>query len=330
MKQRNFQDDYEKINPKLKKHFFSAQPTITSTYAGELALPYLAAALKSGKTLANNWIKIKENIPYKAVLKNVTQADIIQNGACDWTEAGTTTLNERVLTVEEFMVNIELCKADFRQDWEAAATGSMFDDRIPPTFEEFLLSYVADQVAQKIENTIWTGTNATVGEFEGFASDSGVIATDGNTVLSGADFTTGANVLTNLDKLFTGTNGVLAEAPAILDKEDFTIYCSPKVALLYQQKLASDGYLNEYYINEKPLNYMGYQMVACPGMSDHRLIGAQKSNLVFGTNLMTDMTNIRVIDRSLIDGSDNVRMAMRYAAGIQSGVAGDTFIVKEA
>ena len=106
MKQRNFHDDYNEIKPSLRKHFFSAQPTITSTYAGELALPYLSAALKSGKTLANNYITIKENIPYKAVLKNVAQAGIIQNGACDWNEAGTT-LTERVLTPEEFMVNVE-------------------------------------------------------------------------------------------------------------------------------------------------------------------------------------------------------------------------------
>tara|TARA_Y100001973_G_C5188562_1_gene329403 strand:- start:603 stop:1595 length:993 start_codon:yes stop_codon:yes gene_type:complete len=329
MKQRNFQDDYEKINPKLKKHFFSAQPTITSTYAGELALPYLAAALKSGKTLANNWITIKENIPYKAVLKNVTQANIIQNGACDWNEAGTTTLDERVLTVEEFMVNIELCKADFRQDWEAAATGSMFDDRIPPTFEEFLLSYVAKQVAQQMENTIWGGNNAAAGEFEGFATNNGIIVSGGGTnVTTSVAPTTGANVLTCLDELFTDAGGIMATTPAILDKEDFTIYVSPKVALLYQQKLASDGYLNEYYVNEKPLNYMGYQMVACPGMLNDRIIAAQKSNLVFGTNLMTDMTNIRVIDRSLIDGSDNVRMTMRYAAGIQAGIISECYCAK--
>tara|TARA_R100000781_G_C4075560_1_gene125961 strand:- start:78 stop:1064 length:987 start_codon:yes stop_codon:yes gene_type:complete len=327
MKQRNFQDDYERINPKLKKHFFSAQPTITSTYAGELALPYLAAALKSGKTLANNWIKIKENIPYKAVLKNVAQANIIQNGACDWNEAGTTTLDERVLTVEEFMVNLELCKADFRQDWEAAATGSMFDDRIPPTFEEFLLSYVADQVAQQIENTIWGGNNAAAGEFEGFATNAGIIVSGGGSnITAGQAFDTPANTLLGFSDLLTGIAG--SAQSAILDKEDFAIYCSPKVALFYAQSLANSGYLNEYQVGDKPMNYMGYQVLVCPGMLNDRLIAAQKSNLVFGTNLMTDMTNIRVIDRSLIDGSDNVRMSMRYAAGIQAGVIAETFCCK--
>lgn len=183
---------------------------------------------------------------------------------------------------------------------------------------------------KKIETTIWEGNNATPGEFEGLARDAGPIGTDGNTVLSGAAFDTGANVLLNLEAIFNGTNGIIPTSPAIIDKEDFTLYVSPKVALLYQQELASKGYLNEYFVNEKPMNYMGYEMVVCPGMSNHRIIGAQKSNLYFGCNTMTDMTSVRVIDRTPIDGSDNVRIAMRYSANVQIGVAADTFIVKEA
>ena len=328
MKQRNFQDDYNEIKPSLRKYFFSAQPTITSTYAGELALPYLSSALKSGKTLANNYITIKENIPYKAVLKNVAQANIIQNGACDWNEAGTTTLTERVLTPEEFMVNVELCKGKFRSDWEAEATGSLFDDRIPPTFEEFLLGYVSAQVAQNTENTIWGGNNASAGEFEGLATNNGVIVSGGGTaVTAGQAFDTPANTLLGFSDLMLGIAG--SGSSAILDKEDFAIYCSPKVGLLYAQSLANSGYLNEYQVGDKPMNYMGYQVLVCPGMLNDRLIASQRGNLYFGTNTMTDMTNVRVIDRSLIDGSDNVRITMRYNAGVQVGVIAEAFVCKQ-
>ena len=330
MANKNFQDDYNEINPKLRKYFFSTtNPAITSSYAGELALPYLSASLKSGKTLANNWITIKENIPYKAVLKNVTNASLIQDGSCDWTDAGSTTLAERVLTVEEFMINTELCKGKFRSDWEALATGSLYDDRIPPTFEEFLLGMIADEVAQKIETTIWNGTNGTTGEFEGLATDNGVIVQEGNVISTTVDWTTGTNVITNLGALITGATGVLAMSPAILDKEDFAIYISPKVAFLYQQRLAELGYVNEYYVSDKPLNYMGYELLVCPGMPDDRAIGSRKSNLYFGCNTMTDMTSVRVIDRTPINGSDNVRIAMRYSAGVQAGIIGETFCVKE-
>lgn len=330
MANKNFQEDYNEINPKLRKYFFAAgNPAITSTYAGELALPYLSAALKSGKTLSNNWISIKENIPYKAVLKNVSNADLIQNGACDWNNEGTTTLAERVLTVEEFMINTELCKAEFRSDWEAQATGSLYDDRIPPTFEEFLLGMIADEVAQKIEETIWGGNNASAGEFEGFATNAGIIVSGGGTnVTSSVPINGPANTMTALGELFTDAGGIMATHPGILDKEDFTIYVSPKVALWYQQQLATNGYMNEYQVGEKPLNYLGYNMVSCPGMLNDRIIAARKSNLVFGCNTMTDMTSVRVIDRTPIDGSDNVRIAMRYSAGIQAGIISETFCIK--
>ena len=330
MAKQNFSQDYNEINPKLRKYFFAAgNPAITSSYAGELALPYLSAALKSGKTLSNNWVTIKENIPYKAVLKNVSNADLIQNGACDWTDSGTTTLNERVLTVEEFMINTELCKDEFRKDWEALATGSLYDDKIPPTFEEFLLSMIADEVAEKIETTIWGGNNASVGEFEGFATNNGIIVSGGGTNVSASNpITDPTSTMDALGELFTDAGGIMATHPAILDKEDFTIYVSPKVALFYQQKLATSGYMNEYQVGDKPLNYMGYEMVSCPGMLNDRIIAARKSNLFFGTNTMTDMTSVRVIDRTPIDGSDNVRIAMRYSAGIQAGIIAETFCIK--
>ena len=77
------------------------------------------------------------------------------------------------------------------------------------------------------------------------------------------------------------------------------------------------------------MNYMGYQVLVCPGMLNDRLIAAQKSNLYFGTNTMTDLTNVRVIDRSLIDGSDNVRITMRYNAGVQVGVIAEAFVCKQ-
>ena len=328
---KNFKEDYEQIRPALRKYFFNANnPVMNSSYAGELALPYLSAAIKSGKTLANGYITIKENIPFKAVLKNVSDdGNLIQNGACDYNEGGVITLAERTLVPEEFMVNTELCKAKFRDDWEALATGSLYDGQIPPTFEEFLLSYIADKVAEKTENTIWGGNNASAGEFEGLATNNGVIVSGGGTnVTSSVALTSGANVVTALGELFNDAGGILATASAIVDKEDFTLYVSPKIALLYQQKLASDGYLNEYFINEKPLNYLGYQMVVCPGMLNDRIIAARKSNLYFGTNLLTDHTSVRVIDRTPIDGSDNVRIAMRYSGGVQVGIISEAFCIK--
>ena len=111
----------------------------------------------------------------------------------------------------------------------------------------------------------------------------------------------------------------------VLAKPDFALYVSPKTAFLYQQHLGSEGFSNDYQANAKPSNIYGYPIYACPGMPDNQIVATYESNLVFGSNILTNMTEVRTIDMSPIDGSDNVRFIMRYAAGVQVGVGADIY-----
>ena len=53
------------------------------------------------------------------------------------------------------------------------------------------------------------------------------------------------------------------------------------------------------------------------------MVAAEKSNLFFGTGLMNDQNEVKVIDMADIDGSQNVRVVMRYTAGVQYGIGSD-------
>jgi hypothetical protein len=55
-------------------------------------------------------------------------------------------------------------------------------------------------------------------------------------------------------------------------------------------------------------------------------IAAQKSNLFFGTALMSDKNEVKVLDMADLDGSQNVRIIMRYTAGVQFGIIGDIVV----
>ena len=55
----------------------------------------------------------------------------------------------------------------------------------------------------------------------------------------------------------------------------------------------------------------------------NQVIIAQKSNLFFGTDLLSDSTRIDLLDMGQLDGSDNIRMVARYSAGVQTGVGAD-------
>lgn len=303
-----------------KRFEFDGPAGLPGTYGGEHA-GYISAALKSGQTLSNNWIAVMDNVPYKAVLNTVTGANLIVDATCDFTDGGSVTLAERVLAVEEFQVNIDLCKKTLRAGYQAAQTGNSLNSRMPADFQDFVVSHIAGLVGQQVENNIWNGNTATSGQFTGWATDTvGLLVVDGsvNDVdwLASGDFTK-ANIIARMEALLD------AVSSQVLADPEFGIYVSPKTAFLYQQALGASGYQLDYQANTKPSNIYGYPVYACPGMPDEKAVATYRRNLNFGSNILANTAEVNIIDRSPIDGSDNVRFVMRYSAGVQHGISGD-------
>jgi hypothetical protein len=61
----------------MKKVQNFQSPVITSTYAGEFAGQYIAAALLSAKTLDNKYITIMPNVKFKAVIQRLAVSNIV-------------------------------------------------------------------------------------------------------------------------------------------------------------------------------------------------------------------------------------------------------------
>jgi hypothetical protein len=314
---------------KNKQNF--ALPSVTSTYAGEAASGYIAAALLSARTLDNKLVTIMPNVKYKSVIQKLDVSGIVQDASCDFVTSGSVALSERILEPKELQVNLELCKQEFVDSWEALQLGFSAFDEIPKNFNDYLISYVGGKVAEATETSIWQGAAATNGQFGGFqtalsasiaAGGAGAVisAKSGSIVISGS--VTAGNVL---DKL----NSVVNTIPdTVYGKEDLFLYVSTDVAKAYQQALAggavgANGWNNQMNVGEKPFNFNGIEIVWCPGMSASKIVAAQKSNLFFGTGLLSDYNEVRVLDMANIDGSQNYRIIMRYTAGTQFGIGQD-------
>lgn len=289
-------------------------PSITTTYAGEFAGKYISAALLSGNTIANGGITVKPNVKYKEVVKKVATSGLIGNASCDFTDAGSLTLTERILQPEEFQVNLELCKKDFRSDWEAVQMGYSAYDNLPPKFADFLIGHVAAKVAEKTEQNIWQGTDATAGEFDGLATllaaDSDVVDVTGTTVTS-------ANVIAEIQKV------VDAIPSAVYGKEDLKIYISTNIAKAYVSAQAALGYRDLYHVGKTEMNFQGISLFVAQGLADNDMVAAETSNLYFGTGLLSDHNEVKVIDMADLDGSQNVRVIMRFTSGVQYGIGSD-------
>ena len=305
------------------------QPTITSTYAGEFAGQYIAAALLSAKTLDNKYVTIHPNVKYKEVIQRIAVANIVNDTSCDFTTSGSVALTEAVLVPKELQVNLELCKQNFVQSWEALQLGYSAFDTIPASFTDYLISYIGGYVAQATEISIWQGNNSTNGQFGGYevalsasvAAGTGVIPAGGaGTAISGS--ITSANVLAKLDAIVNSIPNT------VYGKEDLLLYVSTNVGKAYQQALGggavgANGWNNQMNVGDKPFNFNGIEIVLCPGMSDSKVVAAQKSNLHFGTGLLSDYNEVKVLDMANIDGSQNFRVIMRYTAGTVVGINGD-------
>jgi hypothetical protein len=323
---------------KLKQNF--ALPTVSNTtYAGEAASGYIAAALLSAATLDNKYVTIMPNVKYKSVIQKLDVSGIVQDASCDFTTSGSVTISEQVLTPKELQVNLLLCKQEFVASWEAMQLGFSAFDEIPKSFNDFLVSYVGGQVAQATETAIWQGT-ATNGSFIGFQTAlSASVAAGGATAVLPARTTGGSStILSGSNAVVTSANvvsildSVVQTIPAtVYGKPDLLIYVGTKVAKAYQTAmsgngasgLGANGFNNQMNIGEKPYNFQGIELVLCPGLGDNKIIAAQKSNLFFGTGLLSDYNEVKVIDMANIDGSQNYRIVMRYTAGTQFGIGQD-------
>lgn len=301
--------------------------SISTTYAGEFAGEYIAAALLEGSTISNGGITVKPNVKLKEVIKKVSTDDIVKDATCDFDPTSTITLDERILQPEEQQVNLQLCKKDFVSDWEALSMGFSAHSNMPSKFSDFLLAHVAAKVAQRTETSIWAGNTSTNGQFNGLST---LIAADA--ALPTANEIAGttvdaANVIAQLGSI------VDAIPSTLYGSEDLNIYVSQNIARAYVRALGGFGSaglgangtnaMGTQWWNNGSLSFDGVKIFVANGLSANTAIAAEKSNIFFGTGLLSDHNEVKVIDMADIDGSQNVRVVMRFTAGVQYGIVDD-------
>jgi hypothetical protein len=299
--------------------------TAGTTYAGQFAGKYIAAALLSAPTLEQGGVTILPNIAYKQVIQKVATGALVANASCDFTASGTVTLTERVLTTKELQVNIQLCKADLQQTWQVAEMGYSSFSTLPKSFNDFLIAHVSAKIAASIETNIWTGS-AGAGTFDSFRT---LMLADGDVidVVKVVGGITAANVVTEIGRV------VDAIPASLYGNEGLRIYASQAIVKSYIRALGGFGASGlgangtnqqgtQWYTNGS-LSFDGIPIFMANGMTATDMVATTVDNLYFGCGLLNDQNLVKVIDMADIDGSQNVRMVMRYNAAIQYGIGGD-------
>ena len=296
--------------------------TTTSNFSGKAAGFYISAALKEAKSL--DYLNIIENVKFKSNIQRMAGSGVVADATCDFTDAGTLALTEKVLEPKNLQINLDLCKKTLLDSWEALQMRAGAGAPPPASFDDYVISYMGEIIAEATEESIWEGT-AVAGKFNGFlGAVTGYLlpAVDATVIQSTASGAyTAANIIANLQTL---TADMAANISPILRKDDLHIYMNAKTYALYISAVSTLGYLNAYNMtgDYEPV-FEGYKIAVCPGMADNQLVAARKSNLFFGTDLLSDHTRITLMDMAQLDGSDNMRLVARYSAGVQTGVGAD-------
>ena len=301
--------------------------TTTSNFSGKAAGFYISAALKEAKSL--EYLTMMENVKFKSNIQKQALSGVLADATCNFTEAGTLAMTEAVLEVKNLQVNLDLCKSTLLDSWESLQMRAGAGAPPPASFDDYVISYMAGVIADGTEGGIWLGTAAGAGSFQGFVGTGGyLLAAQDATVVqvdnSGGAGTayTAANIIANLQDL------TAAIPAAVYVKEDLHIYMSPKTFRLYISAVSTLGYINAYSMNKDyDAVFEGVKIAVCPGMRNDTMVAAQKSNLFFGTDLLSDATRITILDMAALDGSDNMRLVARYSAGVKQGIGADIVLI---
>ena len=296
--------------------------TLTSNYAGKAAGFYISAALKEATSLEH--LTVLQNIKFKENIQKMAGSSLVRNADCNFTNHGNLALTESILTPKNLQINMEICKLDLLSGWEAEQMKAGAYNRNAPKFEDYVISYFTQHIADGVEGSIWSGAAATNGEFEGFlTATTGAFAVNGNTVpttnVGGAAVAyTATNIIENLQTI------AAAIPSTVYGREDLRIYMNWKTYRLYVSAISALGYVNMYSMNnEYEATFEGIKLAVVYGMPDNQLVAAQKSNLYFGTDLLSDTTQVKMLDMSPLDGSENLRFVAKYSGGVQVGIGSE-------
>ena len=289
--------------------------SITTSYAGEKAQGFIAAALLSAPTIDKGGITVKPNIKFKQVMQKLAVGDIVADASCDFAATSTVTLTERYLQPKDFQVNLELCKKDYESDWLSIEQGFSSFDELPKSFANYLIGHVAGKVAAQVENNIWNGTDTNgSGEFDGLVN---LMVADADVIDVTGPATTAANIIAQLGAV------VDAIPETVYGSEGMHIYISQADARSYVRAQAALGYKDLYHVGQTQMDFEGVKLFVANGLSAGVMVAGQKENLMFGCGLQSGTNLVKLIDLADIDGSQNVRVVMRYSAGVNYAIGSE-------
>jgi len=307
-----------------------------TNYVEENAQQLTAAAIFSAKTAS--LIEAKGNVQVgikSAETINVLTTDAVfqAGGTCGFSSSGTTSITQRQITVGKIKVQEAICPKTFEAKYtqKALRVGSTYD----------YMAYATDFTNQKIarigaalETAIWQGDTASgtanLNKFMGFATIINALGFGGagdpiNGNTSALTTLTKANVRQAVDEIF------LAIPAALLDKDDFVIFCGNDTFREYVVALR-EANLFHYSVDAANMEITvpgtNIKLIGVNGLNTlDYMVGICMSNMYLGTDMLNEQDKFELF---YAKEADEMRFVVEFKLGCQVAFSDEIVFWKKA
>jgi len=294
-----------------------------AAYTDEQKMPLIKKSILEGRTI--QYITVQPDIKSTASINIMDSTLSLQAGSCGFTDAGSTSLTQRDLSVCPLKVNESICLDTLESYYtQAMMQPGSYNEDIP--FEQLYAEDKAEKIAAAIEDNVWKGNSP---DFTGQTACDGFLNVFENTAASGstvagnsssATAITAANVIGLVDD-------VAAAIPTdIIDSDDLVLFMGYDTYRLWATALRNanlfhyDGAENQGDNFSQMIPGTNIRVIAVRGLNGtDRMFASRASNFYFGTDLLNDWENF-----SIFYSMDNqeVRFVAKFKIGVNVAFPG--------
>ena len=275
---------------------------ISTAYKGESAGKIFTQIFLKADTLAKGAIGVIPNVTGElAYLRKTELSDALVDYTCAFEPSGTLDLTEKEVKLKKIQLPLEICKEKFRQRWSASQMGfSAWNDEIPADEKEALMLEIAGIIEASVEKDIWNGVGTQTGHFEGIMTE----------LKADVDANNVDGAVLDATNIISAMGAVIDATPVeVLGHPDFKLAMDLRSFNLYKRALGNSAFA------QNPNDFEGYEITVLNGLPANSILTYVKDQVNFLTGLLADLNEIRILDMTDKDLSDNIRIKAVFLAG---------------
>jgi hypothetical protein len=294
-------------------------------YCGKDSQELYASAVLTGmsKSRVRKFLNVKNSLKVRNI---ETNDEPLQEADCVFSSNADTSLNEKEIAVCKFKINEEYCVDDFENSWisDNVTPGANTGKVMPDNIERYIVDRIMEKVSNQLEFIFWRGDTASSsyplcdGMLKMLDADAEVVHLDAAVITS-------SNVIAEFTRIY---NAIPQNVKFLVEngKPQLRLkwFVSASVLAAYKLAQAASTYGTMFnYLGDKPLDFMGYEIIYAPGLIGSEVVVADPQNLWLGTDLESDFENVRIINMMETLGQPTVRIVGRMNFGVLHGVGSE-------